>query len=261
MKQPVSLCENALNREARRILRKLIAGGILLPRSRGDYGLVHAGGNADAARMVVAADSVAVLLGRGLLVRDAGGLAVSAAGIDWYGGQAGGLAEGYGAQHRLMEVKNIADDNGGHRQVAVNLRESALSLLRARGLISPMQADAGERLGRDYTQAQMTGRLCADWNAPRQTGTRPVGAVMADAVLDARERVRRAMRAVGPELSGVLFDLCCAGSGLADVEKRYGWPRASAKVVLSLALDRLARHYGMGVVVSHVPVRSWMQED
>ena len=59
----------------------------------------------------------------------------------------------------------------------------------------------------------------------------------------ARRRVDGAMKHVGTGLTDLLWRLVCAGEGMSEAESALGWPRSSARVVLSIALDRLADHY------------------
>ncbi|MCK0196377.1 DUF6456 domain-containing protein [Ancylobacter sp. 6x-1] len=114
-----------------------------------------------------------------------------------------------------------------------------------RPLIAPHQLLAGERLRADFTRAQMMPRVTADWNASGVRGSRVPGALdPSETVLAAKQRVRNALGAVGPEFAGVLMDVCCFLKGLEQVEQEHGWPARAGKVVLTLALDRLARHYG-----------------
>ena len=79
----------------------------------------------------------------------------------------------------------------------------------------------------------------------------------------ARQRVHQALDTVGPEFAGLLLDVCCFLKGLEDVEHERTWPPRSAKVVLQLALDRLARHYGYAAQArgcAHAAVRTWLAD-
>lgn len=158
---------------------------------------------------------------------------------------------------RRLTCGGVEETADGPVRPSENLDESPLSWLRRRrgktgaALISEAQFMAGERLRADFTFAQLQPKVTANWDAALgATGGRrrgPAGgAEMSDHVLAARERVARALKAVGPELAGVLVDVCCFLKGIEDAERRVGWPQRSGKVVLQLALSALARHYGIG---------------
>ena len=135
-----------------------------------------------------------------------------------------------------------------------------------RCLIEPVQLQAGERLRAEFTSAQLMPRTTSNWSGAVADGRRGAGApaTFTEAVIAARQRVRRALDAAGPEFSGLLLDVCCFLKGLTDVERDRGWPPRSAKVVLQLGLDRLARHYGFSAEArgrARVPVRTWFAPD
>jgi hypothetical protein len=140
----------------------------------------------------------------------------------------------------------------------VNAAESPLALLRRRQMIGVVQFEAGDKLRRDYTIGQLTPRMGVDYSAP--VGGRSFRPDLAETVLAARQRFNRALCAAGPGLAEVLFDVCCYLMTLDECEKNHAWPRGSARVVLSLALDRLAGHYGM-TAPSAARMRSWSKED
>jgi hypothetical protein len=76
--------------------------------------------------------------------------------------------------------------------------------------------------------------------------------------------VHLALDAVGPEFAGLLIDVCCFLKGLEVAERERGWPARSAKIVLQLALERLARHYGYAASTSgraRAQVRTWLADD
>jgi uncharacterized protein DUF6456 len=135
-------------------------------------------------------------------------------------------------------------------------REAPLQWLRrrkdksGRPLLTEAQFQAGERLAEDYWRAQLMPRVTASWAALAPSGrmrrSAPgAGVEMRDSVAAARQRVGRALETVGPEMAGLLVDVCCHESGLEAVETSAGWPCRSGKVVLDIALTTLARHYGL----------------
>ena len=52
-----------------------------------------------------------------------------------------------------------------------------------------------------------------------------------------------AVRELGPGLGDVALRVCCFLEGVEAAEKRLGWSARSGKIVLRIALQRLAQHY------------------
>jgi hypothetical protein len=179
--------------------------------------------------------------------------------------------ESFLAQHGISRA-GTGDLHIAPDAVLVNESESPLAWLarrkdsNGRPMLDAMQFAAGERLRADFTRAAMTPRIGANLTSPVAHGRRGGGSAenFSDLVIAAKERLDRALDAVGPEFSGLLLDVCCFLKGLETIEHERGWPRRTSKVVLGLALDRLARHYGIAVKISgknRAPMRAWQTED
>ncbi|MEI9927583.1 MAG: DUF6456 domain-containing protein [Sphingomonas sp.] len=146
-------------------------------------------------------------------------------------------------------VREAAPGGKARRSVTVNIAESPLGWLRARGHVDARQFEAGERLRGDYETAALAPRVTMRWDVgPRAAGRRGApGAVDPTlAQVAAKRRFDAAIAAAGPGLADVLWRVVCAGEGLATAEKALGWPTRAGKLVLGLALDRVAAHYRLG---------------
>lgn len=162
------------------------------------------------------------------------------------------------AQHQARVRETLLDDSGSRDVVIRNRQESPLAWLRSRRgkdgkpMVDACEFEAGERLRADFTRGQMMPRVTASWSpiSARRDAARGAGvaAQMTETALAARQRVDKALRAVGPELSGVLLDVCCFLKRMEEVEHHHGWPARSGKVMLRAALAALARHYGISQV-------------
>jgi hypothetical protein len=144
--------------------------------------------------------------------------------------------------------KDGAERPGGRRvrSVTVNLAESPLGWLFARGHVSRRQYDAGERLRADWERAQLAPRVTMAWDAApisRTRGGPASGPDLSGAQIDARRRLDAAIASAGPGLADILWRIVCAGEGMRDAETALGWPARAGKLVLSFALDRVADYY------------------
>lgn len=132
------------------------------------------------------------------------------------------------------------------RSVTVNLADSPLGWLFARGHVSRRQYEAGERLRSDWERAQLAPRVTMAWDsAPvaRGRGGSSAGADLNAAQLDARRRFEAAVAAAGSGLADILWRIVCAGEGMREAESALRWPARAGKLVLTFALDRVADYY------------------
>ena len=128
------------------------------------------------------------------------------------------------------------------RSVTVNVGESPLSWLHAHGHLDDRLYDAGERLRADYERAQMAPGITMRWDAVRVKGTGN-GLAPSERAIAARRRFHDAIGAAGKGLEDILWRVVCAGESLPIAEKALAWPSRSGKLVLKLALDRVAEFY------------------
>lgn len=174
-------------------------------------------------------------------------------------------------QHQLPGTRDIVAD-GIRVSHKTNEGESPLARLRYRKgkngatYIDDAEFQAGERLRADFTRGQLTQQLTSNWSVSESEGSSSNGrngvADLSDTALGARKRTHQAIISIGPELAGVLIDICCFLKGLELIEKERQWPPRAAKLMLKTGLSILARHYGFSTVSSGnknapVSLRHW----
>jgi hypothetical protein len=148
--------------------------------------------------------------------------------------------------------REIVGPDGRRAMRTVNLGESPIAWLARRrdadgaAWLTLPEIAAAEKLREDFALAGTVGRLTMAWDAgPKATGGRGAGVDPAERARSAKDRIARALTAVGPGLREILEQVCFAGSALEAAERSLGLPRRSGKTVLKLALQRLAVHYGI----------------
>ena len=115
--------------------------------------------------------------------------------------------------------------------------------------ISKQQFDASEILRRDYTFAQLEPSITFRWSDAGTVGSRSQarcissGLEGAEKSLASRKKFQSALDAIGPDLSSIAMEICCLSRGLEAAERRLGFPRRSGKILLRIALEKLAVHY------------------
>ena len=108
-------------------------------------------------------------------------------------------------------------------------------------MVTARQVEAGERLRADYETAALAPRVTMRWAARVDGGGERLDPTTAQ--LAAKRRFDAALAALGAGLADVAWRVICAGEGLPVAERALGWPARAGRVVLMLALDRLADHY------------------
>jgi hypothetical protein len=153
-------------------------------------------------------------------------------------------------QHRETSVASVETETGASR-VRIDADESPLDWLRRRRdrngepMIDEASYQAGKRLRTDIMLAGLLPGVTARWDGMPKSGGPVSLADATDRMIAARQRLRNAFDAVGADFSDLLMDLCGFLKGLELIERERQWPARSAKIVVRLALARLAEHYGI----------------
>lgn len=129
------------------------------------------------------------------------------------------------------------------RSVTVNLAESPLGWLHAHGHVDERLFDAGERLRADYERARLGANVTMRWDPIRIRTMGEQGLNASERQIAAKQRFDGALDAAGKGLKDILWRVVCAGETLPVAEKALEWPARSGKLVLKLALDRVADFY------------------
>ncbi len=148
--------------------------------------------------------------------------------------------------HPDRSVTAAASRAASVRTATVNLAESPLTWLHSRRLLTDRQLMAGEQLRADYTRAGLEPSVTMRWDAPPPDGSpRSVGGHDQASVarIDARRRFHAALDHAGTGLADVCWRVICAGEAMQGAERALGWPARSGRIILAMALDRLADHY------------------
>ena len=145
------------------------------------------------------------------------------------------------------------EEDGRRKRIRYNVAESPVAALSRRKskdgspFLNEDLVNTAERLREDFELAQMGPRVAQNWDNFLTAGSENTGPIAGSgdfsAPSEARERVAKALRYLGPGLGDVALRCCCYLEGLESAEKRMGWSARSGKIVLRIALQRLRLFY------------------
>lgn len=153
---------------------------------------------------------------------------------------------GKATQRRSLHKANDKAATPKPPKPGINLSESPISWLHARGYLTRRQFDAGEALRNDWERAQFDGMTTMRWAELTDSGKRRGPRQQlepGERAMAARRRFDAALKAVGRDMNDLCWRVICACESIPTVEKDLGWPTRSGKLVLRMALDRIADYY------------------
>ncbi|UYN99672.1 MAG: hypothetical protein KIT02_00010 [Devosia sp.] len=151
---------------------------------------------------------------------------------------------------------------GGHR---AELPEAMQRLGGASGFLAPHQVEAGRQLAQLFESAMIRQRVTMSYD-PTRIGGRAAGSGqtgVSDMASAARKRLAQDAVRLPRDCWDLLVEVCCYDKGLQQIETERRWPRRSAKLVLRIALEQLARMRGLdetGKGGHQGDVRAWLPE-
>ena len=132
--------------------------------------------------------------------------------------------------------------------------------------LSREEVAAAERLRADFERSQLAPGVTQDWTRFMTSGVKGGTRVSAQerdisgGATAARDRLSDALTALGPGLSDVTLRVCCFLEGIEAIETSMHWSRRSGKVVLKIALQRLAGYYEEVSVRNSAKIESWQSD-
>ena len=234
------------------MLRAMEESGHAIPMANGGWRIGARKISRPLADLFLKHDLVRKGEGGDLVLSPAGRAWVKRTAVDIKSGDDSRGVSAYQQQHQDNVVREV-EVAGRTEKIIINTSESPLGWLAGRKdkdghpLLRPGQFEAGERLREDYEMGHSFGRLTSVYEAvpidKNRRGARDLN--HSERRLAAKVRFDKAVIAMGAGLSDVACSICCHQNGLTQTERELGWPTRSAKVVLKIALDRLADHYGI----------------
>ncbi len=138
---------------------------------------------------------------------------------------------------------------------------------KGKPFIDADQVAAAERLRRDFEYSRLQPKMTMSYAEPTASSGQHWRASdnhisnLTDGALGARQRLASALECLGPELTSITYHVCCLASGLEFAERLLAIPPRSGKVVLAIALSKLARHYGLKAKSQSGSLKQWGLED
>lgn len=153
---------------------------------------------------------------------------------------------------RWLKIQSVIDPDADNPQTAkrkrvvLHIGESPLSWLHSRGHLTNRQLLAGEKLRLYYERSNLGPNVTMNWDTlktGRLGGSGPAEYSATDRMMSAKDKFDASLAVMGSDLADIAWRVICAGKAITSAEKIMGWPARSGKLVLRIALDRLADYY------------------